>query len=77
MAQHAEDLDLRGLGAIRIAAIGPGTAEELARYHLRADLLPADDYEAESLARALIQQGVAGKRILLARASRGREVLGA
>lgn len=65
--------DLRELGAIRLAAIGPGTAEELARYHLKADLVP-EEYRAEALADALAGQA-AGRRFLLARASRGREVL--
>jgi uroporphyrinogen III methyltransferase/synthase len=65
--------DLRRLGRIRLAAIGPGTAAELKRYHLRADLLP-DTFRAESLADELAGQG-RGRRFLLARASRGREVL--
>jgi uroporphyrinogen III methyltransferase/synthase len=65
--------DLRELGRIKIAAIGPGTAEELSRYHLRADLVPGE-YRAESLAQSL-SGGAAGKRFLLVRASRGREVL--
>jgi uroporphyrinogen III methyltransferase/synthase len=65
--------DLRALGKIKIAAIGPGTAEELARYHLRADLVP-DEYRAESLAQSLAG-GAASKRFLLVRASRGREFL--
>jgi uroporphyrinogen III methyltransferase / synthase len=65
--------DLRSLGKIKIAAIGPGTADELARFRLRADVVP-DEYRAESLAQAL-KGGAAGKRFLLVRASRGREVL--
>lgn len=65
--------DLRSLGHARIAAIGPGTAEELARYHLKPDLVP-EEFRAESLAEVL-KGGAAGKRFLLVRASRGREVL--
>ena len=65
--------DLRRLAGARLAAIGPATAEELLRYQLRADLVPAD-YRAEELAAALAQH-VRGERVLLARASRGREVL--
>jgi uroporphyrinogen III methyltransferase/synthase len=64
---------LRALGGVRIATIGSATAEELARYQLKADLVP-DEYRAESLAAAL-KGGAAGKRFLLVRASRGREVL--
>jgi uroporphyrinogen III methyltransferase/synthase len=65
--------DLRALGAASLAAIGPGTADALAQYGLRADLQP-DEFRAEALAAALAGQA-AGKRFLLARASRGREVL--
>src|SRR5262245_32774267 len=65
--------DMRALGKIRIAAIGPGTADELGKFHLRADIIP-DEFRAESLARSLVG-GAAGKRFLLVRASRGRELL--
>ena len=65
--------DLRALAGIRLAAIGPGTAEALAEHHLRAELVPPE-YRAEALAGAL-KNKAAGKRFLLARASRGREVL--
>ncbi len=65
--------DLRALGRVKIAAIGSGTAHRLAEYHLRADLVP-DEFRAEALAEALASDAQ-GKRFLLARASRGREVL--
>jgi len=57
----------------KLAAMGPGTADELARYGCKADLVP-EQFRAESLADALTQDA-AGRRFLLARASRGREVL--
>lgn len=65
--------DLRALGQIRIASIGPGTSDELAKFHLRADVEP-DEFRAESLAAALAHEAKA-KRFLLVRASRGRDVL--
>ena len=65
--------DIRRLGRVKLAAIGPGTAEELSRYHLRADLVPPQ-FCAESLAEALSGEA-GGGRFLLARASRGRDVL--
>ena len=65
--------DLRALGHIRLAAIGPATAEALAAYRLRADLVP-DSYRSEALAAALAGV-VAGRRVLLARADRGRAIL--
>lgn len=65
--------DWRKLGGVSIAAIGPATSDALARRDLVADLQPAK-YQAESLAEAL-QPIASGKRFLLIRASRGREVL--
>ncbi len=65
--------DLRALGRIRLAAIGPTTAEALASYHLRADLVP-ESFRSEALAAAIASRA-AGARILLARADRGRTVL--
>ena len=66
--------DLRVLGGVKLAAIGPGTADELRRFHLVADLLPADEFRAEALAEVL-SSAAPGKRFLLIRANRGREVL--
>jgi uroporphyrinogen III methyltransferase/synthase len=66
-------LDLRALGRLRLAAIGPATAEALRGYYLEPDLVPAE-FRSESLAAAL-KEVAAGQRILLARADRGREVL--
>jgi uroporphyrinogen III methyltransferase/synthase len=65
--------DLRALGGLQLAAIGPATTDALAEYHLAADVEP-ESYRAEALAEALTPQA-RGKRFLLARASRGREVL--
>jgi uroporphyrinogen III methyltransferase/synthase len=65
--------DLRALGRVKLAAIGPATAAALARYHLRADLVP-EAYRSEDLAAALAPR-VAGQRVLLARADRGRTLL--
>lgn len=65
--------DLRALGSVRLAVIGPATADALRRYHLEPDLIPSP-YDSESLASALLPH-VAGQRVLLARADRGRDVL--
>lgn len=65
--------DLRVLGTVKLAAIGPGTAEALHGFHLDADLVPAE-HRSEALAAAL-KPLVTGKRVLLARADRGRDVL--
>lgn len=65
--------DVRRLAGVRLAAIGPATADAMAAYHLRPDLVPAA-YRAEELGDALAGH-VAGKQVLWARASRGRDVL--
>ncbi len=65
--------DLRRLAGLRLAAMGPGTADALRAYHLQADHVPSE-FRAEALADELARSA-AGKRFLLARASRGREVL--
>jgi uroporphyrinogen III methyltransferase/synthase len=65
--------DLRALGSLRIAAIGPSTADALRSYHLEPDLVPAR-FDSETLGAALASCA-SGKRLLLARADRGRDLL--
>ena len=65
--------DARRLGSVKLAAVGSGSAEQLAQYSLKVDLVP-EEFNAESLAEALAGEAK-GKRFLLARASRGRDVL--
>ena len=65
---------------IRIATIGPATADALTTYGLTADIIP-DAYVAEGVAEAIIedarQHGIVlnGQHILLARAAEARKVL--
>jgi uroporphyrinogen III methyltransferase/synthase len=61
--------DLRRLGTVKLAAVGRSTAEQLAHYHLRADLVPRSDH-GEALAEALADK-TAGRRLLLVRAGDG------
>jgi len=65
--------DLRVLGHVKLAAIGPSTAQALAQFHLRADLIP-ESYRSESLAEVL-GRIAPNQKILLARADRGRAIL--
>jgi uroporphyrinogen III methyltransferase/synthase len=65
--------DSRALAGVQIAAIGPATVAQLASYALRADLCP-EVHRAEALAEALVPDA-SGQKMLLVRASRGREVL--
>lgn len=65
--------DARILGGCQVAVIGDGTARELARYGIRADVVP-ETFRAEGLAAALVPHA-SGRKFLWARASRGRDVL--
>ncbi|MBI3823413.1 MAG: uroporphyrinogen-III C-methyltransferase [Planctomycetes bacterium] len=67
-------LDLRALGNVRLAAIGPKTSAALQAFHLKPDLVPTR-FQSEDLAAALLTQIQPGQRVLLARADRGRDVL--
>jgi uroporphyrinogen III methyltransferase / synthase len=66
--------DARALAGAKVAAIGPGTAAELERHGISADVVP-DRSVAEALVEALAQLEVAGRRVLVARASEARDVL--
>ena len=75
-AALAEDgRDARALGGVSVCAIGPATAEELAKHGLRADLVP-EEFVAEAALEALTAATeLAGKRILIPRAAEARAVL--
>lgn len=49
---QARGQDIRFFGDCTIAAVGPATAKELARYGLQADLMPSSDYSARGLVEA-------------------------
>ncbi|MGC8490501.1 MAG: uroporphyrinogen-III C-methyltransferase [Syntrophobacteraceae bacterium] len=66
--------DARDLHAIRLAAIGPKTAEALEAVMLRPDLVPSE-YRAEAVLEALADYDVRGKRFLMPRAMVAREIL--
>ncbi len=67
-------LDLRELKGVRICAIGPRTAEAVRRLGIRVDLTPKE-FRAEAIIDALGKRNIKGKRFLLARALKAREVL--
>jgi uroporphyrinogen III methyltransferase / synthase len=66
--------DLRELAGVSVAAIGPATAAGISARGLNVALTPSE-YRAEGVADALIAAGVAGRRVLLARAAGARAVL--
>jgi uroporphyrinogen III methyltransferase/synthase len=63
--------DARSLAPAQVAAIGPGTAAALRRWHIRADLVP-EEYVAEGLLE-VFPEGTG--RVLLPRAAVARDVL--
>lgn len=66
--------DTRALAAIKVAAIGPATAEALRRRGVTPDFIP-EKYVAEGVVDGMLALGVAGKKVLLPRAREAREVL--
>ncbi|WP_050030271.1 uroporphyrinogen-III C-methyltransferase [Verrucomicrobium sp. BvORR034] len=67
--------DARSIGAAKIAAIGPGTAERVKAYHLAVDLMP-EKFVAEGLIKAFKEQSVENQTVLWVKAESTREVLG-
>lgn len=60
--------DLRDIGGVRIAAVGPATAAKIQELHLSVDLMP-DEYVASKVADALARhESIENLRILLLRA---------
>jgi uroporphyrinogen III methyltransferase/synthase len=67
-------LDVRALGRLRLAVIGPATAQVLRDFGLVADVVP-DTFQAEGLLAVLAPRLMGGARLLLARAEQARDVL--
>jgi uroporphyrinogen III methyltransferase/synthase len=67
-------LDVRTLGRVRLAVIGPATAQALKDYGLVAEVVP-ETFQAEGLLNVLEPRLLGGTRILLARAEQARDVL--
>ena len=66
--------DVRQLAGVAIAAIGPQTRAAVEARGLRVAITP-EEYRAEAVVAALVAAGVAGRKVLLARAAAARTVL--
>jgi len=67
--------DVREIGGVRIAAIGPATAQRMKDFHLNVDLQP-EEFVAEAVVKEFKRQGsIDNLRILLVRAEKARDVL--
>lgn len=62
----ARGRDARALAGVKLAALGQATAAALQAGGLRADLVPGE-FTTAALGQALVAQGLAGRRVLLAR----------
>ncbi|MDD2390627.1 MAG: uroporphyrinogen-III C-methyltransferase [Desulfobacterales bacterium] len=66
--------DVRSLGHIRTACIGPATAEKLRSFGIKSDIIP-ESYRAESIVDAFTREKIKGRHILLPRAMEARPIL--
>ena len=73
-ALEAAGQDARAFAGATVAAIGPGTAAELARRGIAADVVPPRSI-AEALVESLVAVPVEGRSVLVARAAEARDLL--
>jgi uroporphyrinogen III methyltransferase/synthase len=66
--------DVRALGHVKMAAIGPATAARLLQFGLTSDIVP-ETYRAESVVAAFEKEKLKAKKILLPRAKEARPIL--
>ncbi|MBN1627128.1 MAG: uroporphyrinogen-III C-methyltransferase [Deltaproteobacteria bacterium] len=67
-------MDLRILCKIKVAAIGPKTAEAVQKMGINPDMVP-EEYKAEGVIEAFMGKDLKGVNILIPRAAEAREVL--
>jgi uroporphyrinogen III methyltransferase / synthase len=66
--------NIADLAGIEVGAIGPETAKSLMAAEIRLNLVP-EQYQAEGILEALLSKDVFGKRVLIPRAARARDIL--
>ncbi|PYJ42044.1 MAG: uroporphyrinogen-III C-methyltransferase [Verrucomicrobia bacterium] len=67
--------DTREIGAAKIAAIGPATAQRVRDFHLHVDMQP-EEFVAEAILREFEKLGgIENLKVLIARAERARDLL--
>jgi uroporphyrinogen III methyltransferase/synthase len=67
-------LDSRALASCKVCAVGPRTAELIARQGIRADLVP-EQFDGEGVVAAFASLDVKGSKVLFPRADGAREVI--
>ncbi len=67
--------DVRDLKGVHVCAVGTATSRSLRTRGIRTDLIP-EEFKGEGVVDALLQQGeLQGKRIMIPRAEKAREIL--
>jgi uroporphyrinogen III methyltransferase/synthase len=66
--------DVRDLKGIKICCIGPATASQIEARGIRVDLVP-DEFIAEGILKSFATLDLSGKKILIPRAMRARDIL--
>ena len=66
--------NIAGLAGIEVGAIGPETARRLTTAQIQPRLVPKV-YQAEGILETLIPENVLGKRVLIPRAAKARDIL--
>jgi len=66
--------DVRVLGHVKTAVIGPATQKKLLEFGLKSDIVP-ESYRAESVIEAFSKEVLSGKTVLLPRAREARSIL--
>ncbi len=69
-----KEKDVRVLGHLKTAVIGPATRDELMKYGIKTDILPKS-YTAESIIEAFSNIDIKGSNILIPRAMEARPIL--
>ncbi|MCS7199617.1 MAG: uroporphyrinogen-III C-methyltransferase [Caldimicrobium sp.] len=69
------NLDVRALGSVKIAVIGPATKQALWERGIRADLFPEGEFTQEGLVKAFQKVDLLNKKVLLVRAKIARDLL--
>lgn len=74
-AFFAEFKDLRSMGFMRIAAVGPATAREIEKLHFQVEVMP-ETYTGSELAQALIETGsIEHAKVLVVKGNLGTDDL--
>ncbi len=71
---YQQGRDVRDLKGIKICCIGPATAGQLGARGVKVDLVP-DEFIAEGILKSFATMDLSGKKILIPRAAKAREIL--